>query len=330
MSWYTASAEGVYANLRIAVEDVLREAVQHVRYPTVLRETVPYVLQLPGKRFRPLLCLLASAMEGAAPWEAVPAAAAIEVVHTFTLVHDDIMDRSPLRRGQPTVHARWGEAVAILTGDVLIGLAYRLLEHYTERPFYARLVSLFTQGLIEVSEGQALDLQLPNVKEPELAYYWQLIDGKTVALLRTALQLGALVGEVTPRTRALLEELALPLGRAFQLQDDLLDLVGETQQTGKQVGQDLREGKYTYAILRALELLPGNELLRRYRRQRGLEEAAVPQLIELLHCAGVLREMEQLIMEYYERAFALLGQLPEGPARELFRGLIEQLRQRQW
>ncbi|GBD07446.1 All-trans-nonaprenyl-diphosphate synthase (geranyl-diphosphate specific) [bacterium HR21] len=330
MSWYDAPADEVYAQFRTAVDNALREVLHSVRSTTVLRETVPYVLQLPGKRFRPLLCLLASAVEGASPWEAVPAAAALEVIHTFTLVHDDVMDRSPLRRGQPTVYKRWGEAVAILTGDVLIGLAYRLLERYAERPFYARMVSLFTQGLIEVSEGQALDLQLPAYPQPELEHYWELVDGKTVALLRTAMQLGALVGEVTPRTRALLEELAVPLGRAFQLQDDLLDLVGDTEQTGKQVGQDLREGKYTYAILRALELLPGNELLQRYRRRRGAEEASVPQLIELLQRTGILSEMEQLIIAYYERAFALLGQLPAGPARELFRELLEHLRHRRW
>jgi len=304
------------------------EITATLRYKTSLQQAVEYVLKLPGKRMRPLLCLLSSALEGGSPWRAVPAAAAVEILHTFTLVHDDIMDRSPLRRGQPTVHVRWGDAIAILTGDVLVGLAYRFIERYADHPRYYWILHTMTAGLLEVSEGQALDLELPQVERPTLEHYWQMVDGKTTALFRCTLLIGACVGELTPQTQHLVEELAIPLGRAFQLQDDLLDLIGRSDETGKQQGQDLYEGKLTYAVIRALELLPGHQLLEQYRQARGVPTSALPQLVRLFRELGLLQEMEQWIEHYYASAFAVIEQLPAAPARELLRGLVEQLRYR--
>ncbi len=328
MQWYEGTPEQVYQRLRAAVEQELRTIVDRLRYETTLRQAIAYVVQHPGKRMRPLLCLLASALEGASPWEAVPAAAAVEILHTFTLVHDDIMDRSPLRRGQPTVHVRWSDAVAILTGDVLIGLAYQLLERYSHKPFFAQLVQMLSTGLIEVSEGQALDLELASCERPTLEDYWHMIDGKTAALLRTTLDIGALIGEVSAQTRAILRELATPLGRAFQLQDDLLDLIGTPELTGKRNGQDLREGKLTYAVLRALECAPLEAVLQRYRQQRRASEEDIPELLQLFQRLGILHEMQQQVEHYYARVTTLLGQLPEYPARELLRHLVDTLRER--
>ncbi|MCS6966050.1 MAG: polyprenyl synthetase family protein [Candidatus Kapabacteria bacterium] len=328
MTWCEGPPEQVYRRLQNAVEQTLQGVVQSLHHRTVLLQTVPYVLQLPGKRVRPLLCLLASALEGAEPWDALPAAAAVEILHAFTLVHDDIMDRSLLRRGQPTVHTRWDEPVAILTGDVLVGLAYQLMERYAGHSNFEQLISILTRALIDVSEGQALDLELPARPRPVLEDYWRMIDGKTAALLRVSLLIGALLANVSARTQTVLQELAVPLGRAFQLQDDLLDLVGETNQTGKQVGQDLREGKYTYAVLRALELAPESVLLQRYRECRGASEAELPALLQLFQQMGIFSEIHQHAEQHYARVFALLDQLPETPARDLLRSLVEQLRQR--
>lgn len=328
MQWWEGEPEEVLARLQEAVERQLQQALDALRYETVLKQTVTYVVQLPGKRIRPLLCLLSSALEGAEPWEALPAAAAVEILHSFTLVHDDIMDRSPLRRGQPTVHVRWNDAVAILTGDVLVGLVYRFLEHYGDRPDYAELLHILTDALLEVSEGQALDLELPNLQQASLAQYWQMIDGKTVALLRMALQVGAVVGKLRPSVRRIVTDLAVPLGRAFQVQDDLLDLVGVPEETGKQSGQDLREGKLTYAVFRALELEPTHELLQRYRRQRSASHAEVEQLLGLFRDLGILQEMEQQVERLYRQAFELVEQLPAVPARELLRVVLQQLRLR--
>ncbi len=328
MDWYEGPPETVYERLREAVEQSLRGVVEKLHPRTCLRRTVEYVLTLSGKRIRPLLCLLASALEGGSPRRAVPAAAAVELVHTFTLVHDDIMDNSPMRRGQPTVHVRWGTAVAILTGDVLVGLAYELMEQYATHPFYAQLLATLTRSLIEVSEGQALDLELPDRGEMSLEDYWHMIDGKTVALLRGALLIGALVGELSWPTRHTLEQLALPLGRAFQLQDDLLDLVGDSAAMGKPPGTDLREGKMTYAVLRALQLQPAHELLGRYRQRRPMAETEIAQLIELFEGLGLLQEMQQQIAAYYGTVFSLLDELPSTPARELLRTLCRQLQRR--
>ncbi|MEN3026903.1 MAG: polyprenyl synthetase family protein [Chlorobiota bacterium] len=327
--WSEGSPEEVFARLRESVELRLREAAQKLQRETVLKQTVPYVLQLPGKRMRPLLCLLAAAVEGADPHVAVSAAAAVEILHTFTLVHDDIMDRSALRRGYPTVHTRWDEAVAILTGDVLIGIAYCLLEEYARHPNFAQLVHTMACALVRVSEGQALDLELPAGGQLTLAQYWQMIEGKTAALLQATLLLGALVGEVSAPTRELLLQLGVQLGRAFQLQDDLLDLIGETEETGKQRGQDLREGKYTYAVLRALEQAPDNPLLQRYRQHRGAKsDEEVEALLELLQGLGVLEEMREQVGLEYARAIALAKQLPATPASELLCYLLQSLSQR--
>lgn len=328
MNWFDGSPQEVYERLQQAVEQSLRDAVEALRADTLLRRAVEYVLALPGKRMRPLLCLLASALEGGSPWRAVPAAAAVELAHTFTLVHDDIMDSSPLRRGQPTVHVRWGSAMAILAGDALIGLAYRLMEQYAGHPAYAQLIGTMTYALIEVSEGQALDLELPNRATLCLEDYWQMIDGKTVALLRGALLIGAFVGELSPPTRRTLEQLALPLGRAFQLQDDLLDLVGDAAVMGKPQGADLREGKMTYATLRAFELQPHHELLQRYRQYRTVAKAEFMELIALFDRLGLLQEMQQQIAAYYEASLALLESLPSTPARELLRTLCLMLQHR--
>jgi len=315
--------------LRQRVEERLRQVPEQLSKQSVLRQIVAYVVRLPGKRMRSLLCMLASASEGASPMEALEAAVAVELFHAFTLVHDDIMDRSLLRRGQPTVHQAWGEPLAILAGDVLLGLCYRLLERYREHPGFGELMRVMNSAVLEVSEGQARDLELPQ-RQPRLEEYWRMIEGKTVALLQAALEMGAIVGHVGRKTREQLQRLGFHLGRAFQVQDDVLDLTGTQEELGKPVGQDLREGKLTYPVIRALELAPEHPLLVRYRQQRGVRSEEVPAMVALLDELGTLQEARQLMAQEYAQVMQVLEQLPQTPARLLLRELIAQLEQRSY
>jgi geranylgeranyl diphosphate synthase type II len=315
--------------LRQCVEERLQRVPEQLSPQGVLCQIVAYVVRLPGKRMRPLLCMLASGSEGASPMEALEAAVALELFHAFTLVHDDIMDRSLLRRGQPTVHHAWGEPLAILAGDVLLGLCYRLLERYREHPGFGELIGVMNSAVLEVSEGQALDLELPQ-RQPRLEEYWRVIEGKTVALLQAALEMGAIVGHVGRKTREQLQRLGFHLGRAFQVQDDVLDLTGTEEELGKPVGQDLREGKLTYPVIRALELAPEHPLLVRYRQQRGARPEEIPAMVALLDELGTLQEARQLVAQEYAQAMQILEQLPQTPAQHLLRELIAQLEQRSY
>jgi geranylgeranyl diphosphate synthase type II len=200
--------------LRQCVEERLQRVPEQLSPQGVLCQIVAYVVRLPGKRMRPLLCMLASGSEGASPMEALEAAVAVELFHAFTLVHDDIMDRSLLRRGQPTVHHAWGEPLAILAGDVLLGLCYRLLERYREHPGFGELIGVMNSAVLEVSEGQALDLELPQ-RQPRLEEYWRVIEGKTVALLQAALEMGAIVGRRWAQDPRTAPEAGVPPGEGI-------------------------------------------------------------------------------------------------------------------
>ncbi len=299
--------------------------------PAELYEPVRYVLAVGGKRIRPLLVLLAAEAFGGeeARKRAMPAAMAVEVFHNFTLVHDDIMDHADERRGRPTVHVRWDEPAAILSGDLMMGLAYDLLAQ-VEIGRTAEVIRIFHRMVVRLCEGQALDMAFEQRTEVSVAAYLDMIERKTAALLEAALEIGALIGGADGEARINLCNAGRDLGRAFQIQDDLLDLTANDAKWGKTIGGDLMEGKKTFLLLRALECAEGEERawFLRIVEENGLEPDAVQEARGLLETLGVLDDARGAVEKHYRAGLAGLDALPPGRAASALRGVVEGLMQR--
>ena len=222
-----------------------------IREPKNLYEPIDYIIQLSGKRIRPILTLMAADILSGNFTKALPAALAVEVFHNFTLVHDDIMDDAPLRRGKKTVHEKWDLNRGILSGDAMLILAYQYFENYPPTVFQ-KLAILFSKTAIEVCDGQQLDIDFETRKEVTISEYLNMIRLKTSVLVAAALKMGAIVAEASEKNADLLYEYGLNLGLAFQLQDDYLDTFGDPETFGKQVGGDIIENKKTFLYIKAM------------------------------------------------------------------------------
>ena len=294
--------------------------------PESLYEPVRYILSSGGKRIRPLLVLLTAEAFGGrrARSGALPAALAVEVFHNFTLVHDDIMDHAATRRGRETVHTRWSEPVAILAGDVMMGLSYDLLARAATRDLGA-ILQPYHVMVRRLCEGQALDLAFETHDAVSVDDYLAMIDGKTGALLELALDVGALLGGATDEDRAVLGTAGQALGRAFQIQDDLLDLTASSPGWGKTIGGDLIEGKKTYLLLRALERAEGSDREWFERALGGLPAGDVSEARDRMERLGVIAEASGAVDRYTQAGADALAVVPETPAgaalRELALGL---------
>lgn len=220
--------------------------------PVNLYKPITYILNLGGKRLRPVLVLMSAEIFDTSYEKALDAALAIEVFHNFSLVHDDIMDAAPLRRGQETVHERWDLNTGILSGDAMLINAYQLFENYDGKVF-KELAQLFTKTAIQVCEGQQYDIDFESRDDVEIADYLKMIEYKTAVLVGASLQMGAIIAETTPECKKALFEYGRLLGIAFQLQDDYLDAFGDPETFGKQVGGDIIENKKTFLYLTALQ-----------------------------------------------------------------------------
>jgi geranylgeranyl diphosphate synthase type II len=219
--------------------------------PDTLYDPCRYILGLGGKRIRPVLCLMANELIGDLNEDAWHGAAAIELFHNYTLIHDDIMDQAPLRRGNATIHAKYGLTAGILSGDVMSIYAYQQLAQI-QQPL-APILSLFNKTAIQVCEGQQLDMDFELRNDVSIDEYIHMISLKTSVLLACSLKMGALLGGSTGGNADKLYEFGKNLGIAFQLQDDYLDAFGETDILGKQKGGDIRANKKTYLLLKSLE-----------------------------------------------------------------------------
>ena len=220
--------------------------------PHTLYAPVEYILGLGGKRIRPVLALLAADAVGGTYEKALPAAMAVEVFHNFSLVHDDIMDEAPLRRGKATVHEKWNANTGILSGDVMLVMAYECLNAYPATLF-TELTQLFSRTAREVCEGQQYDMDFPLQENVSQEEYIEMIRLKTAVLLGCSLQMGAMIGGLTKAESEPFYAFGIQLGLAFQLQDDYLDAFGDPATFGKQVGGDIIENKKTLLYLLALE-----------------------------------------------------------------------------
>ena len=228
-------------------------------HPVELYEPISYIMALGGKRLRPCLLLMACDMFGGDVEKALAPALAIEVFHNFTLMHDDIMDKAPLRRGKPTVHEKWNANVAILSGDVMMVESNRLIMQVDDsvlRP----VLNIFNDTATGVCEGQQIDMNFETMNKVSIAEYIDMIRLKTAILVAGTLKMGALVGGATNDEASLLYTFGEQLGIAFQLQDDILDVYGDPKKFGKQVGGDILSNKKTYLLIKALEMAQGTDL----------------------------------------------------------------------
>jgi geranylgeranyl diphosphate synthase type II len=282
--------------------------------PALLYEPVRYVLRGGGKRLRPILLLLVAEAFEAEPEDALPVALAVEVFHNFTLVHDDVMDGADQRRGRPAVHRRWDTGTALLTGDLLLARAYDLLAEAGETTGadLAPLMRPFRRMARRLCEGQALDKTFETREAVSVEAYLDMIDGKTGALLGAAFELGGRCGGASPERAEALREAGAALGRAFQIQDDLLDLTADSERWGKPVGGDLREGKKTFLLLRARERVSEDDVSGDARAlfERAAADGLAPDEIDdarrHMDQLGVLGDARRAVARHTDAATARL------------------------
>ena len=285
-----------------------------------------YLMDLPAKRVRPALVLLGCELFGGRAEDALDEALGIELFHNFTLMHDDIMDAAPLRRGQPTVHEKWNVNTAILSGDAMLVKAYQSM---AERP---EVSVLFSKYALEVCEGQQLDMEFEQREDVTTMEYTSMIRLKTAVLLACALRVGATIAGATKEDSDRIGAFGEHTGLAFQLRDDLLDAFGDPAKTGKQQGGDLRAGKKTFLLIRGMELSAAN------RRNELREELAkpadqrdVPRMLQALEELGVKNEAERAIEAEDQKAVEALDAIvvPE-ERKEPLRTLSAQLMARNY
>lgn len=315
--------------IREAVEEQLAARSLGTRSPEGLFAPIDYTLRLGGKRIRPLLACAAAAAFTEAWQRALPVAVALEIFHNFTLLHDDLMDRSPLRRGQETVYRRWGDNTAILSGDAMSIEAYAALAEVEDKSLLAELLPRFSQMALEVCVGQQYDMEFETRSEVRVEEYMEMIRLKTSVLLGSSLELGALVGGATAEQARALYAVGIQLGLAFQIQDDLLDVYGDEKTFGKPIGGDIVNAKKTLLLLYTLEQLQGEDLKRLQKILAYTPEerrAYIDEVRALYDKAGTPLYAEVEIKRLTTEAYHGVEQLPlREEGRELLLALFHTL-----
>jgi geranylgeranyl diphosphate synthase type II len=279
--------------------------------PKNLYEPIEYILALGGKRMRPILTLMATEVFDVDCKKAIPAATAIEVFHNFSLVHDDIMDDAPLRRGNETVHEKWDINTGILSGDAMLILAYQHFEEYEPKIFRA-LAKLFSKTALEVCEGQQYDVDFETRDDVTIPEYLKMIEYKTAVLVGAAMKMGALVAETSEENANLIYDFGLSLGTAFQLQDDYLDAFGDPETFGKQVGGDIIENKKTYLYLKAIQFGEADQkeqLLHLFSIHPSDNSEKINSVKELFIQTGASEATQKAIHDFTFKAFETLEKM---------------------
>lgn len=282
--------------------------------PKNLYEPIVYILKLGGKRLRPVLTLMTAEIFGTSHKKALDAALAVEVFHNFSLVHDDIMDDAPLRRGKVTVHEKWDINTGILSGDTMLILAYQLFENYEGVTFRA-LAELFSKTAIQVCEGQQYDIDFETRNDVTIPEYLKMIEYKTAVLVGAAMKMGALVAKASEKDAEGIYDFGRYLGIAFQLQDDYLDAYGDPETFGKQVGGDIIENKKTYLYLKALENSSESnqeKLVQFFSEQPEDATDKVLLVKEIFNESKAPEAIKEAIAVYTSKAFELLQTLNIG------------------
>ena len=286
--------------------------------PLSLYEPIQYILGLGGKRLRPILTLMTTDCFDGEVSNALDASLAIEVFHNFSLIHDDIMDKAPLRRGQKTVHEKWNLNVGILSGDAMLILAYKLFEGYNAKQFQ-ELTGLFSRTALQVCEGQQFDIDFETRTDVSIQEYLKMIEYKTAVLVAAAMQMGAIVADASKENQQKCYDFGRNLGIAFQLQDDFLDAFGDSKTFGKQVGGDIIENKKTYLYLKAMAL--GSEVDKRklktlYGKNSVHSDEKIATVLQIFEQTGATEATNQSIQDYTKTAFEVLNSLEIDPIKK--------------
>ena len=279
--------------------------------PVGLYDPMCYILDLGGKRLRPVLTLISASAFGTKKEKALDAALAIEVFHNFTLLHDDIMDKAPLRRGKPTVHQKWDINTGILSGDAMLIYAYQLFESYPE-DIFKPLMQLFSQTAKEVCEGQQYDMDFETREDVAISEYILMITYKTAVLVAAAMQMGAIIARASEENQHKIYAFGKNLGIAFQLQDDYLDAFGNPETFGKQVGGDIIENKKTYLYLKARELASAEvvlELDQLFSIKPKDPKDKIRAVLEIYRETGAAQATREAIATYTESTYEVLESL---------------------
>ena len=309
---------------------LVNKAIADTKYteqPAELYEPISYLMQLGGKRMRPVLVLIATEMFDGNVFKALDAAIGIELFHNFTLMHDDIMDKAPLRRGKPTVHAKWNESAAILSGDVMFVEAYKLMIKVDDS-ILREVLAIFSDTASGVCQGQQTDMNFEKRNDVSLPEYLEMIRQKTAVLLAGSMQIGALIGGAVPDQANLLYEFGENLGLAFQLQDDILDVYGNPEKFGKQVGGDILSNKKTFMLIKAKELAIGNTRteLDKWLNRSDDPFAKIEAITSVYNLLEVRKLAEVEMEEYVNKALRALDLISVARSKkDLLRGFAEQL-----
>ena len=297
--------------------------------PSSLYQPMFHLLNAGGKRIRPILVILSCRAVGGELENCLNAAIAVELLHTFTLVHDDIMDHDAIRRNKPTVHKKWDEATAILAGDGLVTLAYQVFLK-TMHPGLQEALKSFTDGLLVLCEGQALDKEFETRNDVSLEAYEEMIEKKTARLIEVSCEIGAILGNGSEEERKSLRLFANFLGRAFQIQDDLLDIMSEEKISGKPFGSDIMEKKKTYLTIHFLNNadIADKEKFQQLWGKTLLKREELFQIRELFDRAGTIESARKVVEDLILKATKALDPLQPGEAKENLAKLALKIRDR--
>lgn len=294
------------------------EQLPYDRKPASLYEPIRYVLSLGGKRIRPVLMLMAYNLWKDDPERIMMQALGLETYHNFTLLHDDLMDNSDKRRGQATVHRRWNANTAILSGDTMLVLAFQRMQQCDDRHL-KEVMALFTQTALEIDEGQQYDMDFERRDDVTEEEYIEMIRLKTSVLLACAMKIGAVMADAPAEDADLLYRFGERIGLAFQLQDDLLDVYGDTKVFGKPIGGDIVENKKTFMLINALNSADDSqrqELERWIKATTFVREEKIMAVTRLYDELGIRQRCEQRIAQYFDEAKALLDKVAVASERK--------------
>jgi geranylgeranyl diphosphate synthase, type II len=302
--------------------------------PASLYDPIRYTLEDTGKRIRPKLVVLGTALTGGDLHRAIPAGIGMELLHNFTLIHDDIMDNADMRRGKASVYKKWGVPIAILSGDMTFGLAYQQFQSYADydnitKKQFAKILGLFHQAVKEVCEGQAYDIEFETKLHVDIDSYLEMIRLKTAALLSSSLAIGGVLSGASDDEINHLQSMGNELGLAFQIQDDLLDVIADPKKFGKKVGGDIKEGKKTFLMIHALERAKGADLnqLTSIVQSKSATDVQIFDVVRLYQELGILELASSEIDSRYAKAMNHLGVFVDTPyystAKNMFDALIQ-------
>lgn len=309
------------------------ESLNWSKEPRGLYEPIEYTLASGGKRLRPTLALIAAEaivngglLNGDVIDQVLPAALALEVFHNFTLLHDDVMDRAEVRRGRPTVHVKWDDNTAILSGDQMLIEAYKLLSDVPADKL-PKVLKWFNQMATGICEGQQYDVDFEHANQVSINDYMMMIEKKTSVLLAFAMKIGGYIAGANEQQQEALYQFGLHIGLAFQIQDDILDVYGDPKTFGKAIGGDICCNKKTFLLITALEKADGEtkaELLQ-WLMATGRDEEKIAAVTEIYNRLGVRIDGETVMEEHTSLALQQLDKLPQNSATEQLRSLAEHL-----